>query len=442
MGVMPVRRLLVAMSLPMMISMLVQALYNIVDSIFVSNLSENALTAVSLAFPIQCLIIAFAVGTNVGLNAFLSKSLGEKNFKAANKCALNGLFLAALSAIAFMLLGIFFSAAFFKSQTGIEEISNYGTQYLSIVCIGSVALFMQILFERLLASTGMSLGSMISQIAGAATNIILDPIMIFGLFGFPRMEVAGAALATVIGQLVGASIGLALNLRLNKQISLNIKGFRPDWSIIRKIYAVGLPSILMQAVGSVMTYGLNLILISFTETAAAVLGVYFKLQSFVFMPVFGLNNGMVPIIAYNFGARNKKRIVETMRLSILYALVIMAAGTAVFEVIPERMLTLFNASDQMMEIGIPALRIVAVHFVFAAFCIIVISVFQALGNGVETLYISIARQIVILLPAAWLLSLTGSVGAVWWAFPISEAVSLALCIWFLKRIYGRKIKVL
>ncbi|MDR3231744.1 MAG: MATE family efflux transporter [Synergistaceae bacterium] len=442
MGVMSVHKLLLSMSIPMMIAMLVQALYNVVDSIFVAQINENALTAVSLAFPIQSLIIGIGVGTGVGMNAFLSKSLGEKNFTAVNKSAMNGILLACMNCVVFMIVGFTGAEAFFRTQTNIPEIIEYGRDYLSVICIFSFGVFNQITFERLLMSTGKTVYSMISQMAGAVTNIILDPIMIFGLLGFPKMGVAGAALATVIGQAAGACLALWFNLRKNHEIRLSVREFRPDLEIMKRIYAVGLPSILMASLGSVMTYGLNRILISFTPTATAVFGVYFKLQSFVFMPVFGLNNGMVPIIAYNFGARKKERIIGTIRLSLVYAVGIMLLGVAVFHIFPNELLMMFNATPEMIAIGVPALRIISLHFLFAGFCIVSLSVFQALGNGMESLFVAGSRQLLLLLPAAWLLSLTGFVNATWWSFPIAECGTLALCIIFMRRTYDKKIKII
>ena len=317
MGVMPVNRLLITMALPMMISMLVQALYNIVDSMFVSMISENALTAVSLAFPVQNLMIAIATGTGVGINALLSKSLGEKNFTEANRAANNGVFLAVLSSLAFVIFGLFFTRFFFETQTNIGEIVDYGTQYLAICSVVSFGIFGQITFERLLQATGKTLLTMCTQTTGAIINLILDPIMIFGLFGFPKMGVAGAAAATVIGQVVAMLFACILNLRKNHELTLKLRGFRPNGGTIRRIYAVGVPSIIMASITSVMTFGMNKILLAFTSTATAVFGVYFKLQSFIFMPVMGLNNGMVPIIAYNYGAQKKDRLVKTIKLSML-----------------------------------------------------------------------------------------------------------------------------
>lgn len=442
MGVMPVDKLLLNMSLPMMVSMLVQALYNIVDSIFVAKLSENALTAVSLAFPIQTLLIALGTGTGVGVNSLLSKQLGEKNFKQVSKTAMNGIFLALLSYIAFVIVGIAGVRPFYASQIkdADPEIYTMGVQYLTIVCVCSFGMYAQLIFEKLLQSTGKTLYSMITQAVGAIINIILDPILIFGLFGMPALGVAGAAIATIIGQIVGGMLGLYFNISKNKEITLSLKGFRPDGYTIGNIYKVGVPSIIMQAIGSLMTYGMNLILISFTSTATAVFGVYFKLQSFIFMPVFGLNNGMVPIIAYNYGAGKRNRLIQTIKLSIAYAMALMVVGFLVFQFCPHILLQWFDASETMMGIGIPALRTISFSFLLAGFCIICGSVFQAFGNGVYSMVVSIARQLVVLLPAAYLLARLGNVNYVWWAFPIAELMSLALSSYFLFRIYHKIIK--
>lgn len=442
MGVMPIGRLLLSMSIPMMASMLVQALYNVVDSIFVAQINENALTAVSLAFPIQNLMIAFGSGTAVGVNALLSKSLGEKNFKRANQAANNGIFLFFLTFIAFSVYGLLGSRAFFRTQTDIGEIVDYGTDYLFVCTTFSFALFGQIIFERLLQSTGKTFYAMITQATGAIVNIILDPIMIFGLLGIPAMGVKGAAIATVIGQICGMLLAIWFNLRKNHEIRISFRGFRPDLEIIKKIYAVGIPSVLMISIGSIMNYFLNRILLSFTETASAVFGVYFRLQSFVFMPVFGLNQGVIPIVAYNFGARKKERIVKTLRLSIMYAVGIMLTGLAILQLFPREMLMLFNATENMLAIGIPALKTISLSFIFAGFCVVAGGVFQALGNGVLSLSVSVIRQLVVLLPAAYLLSLSGTVTAVWWAFPIAEIASVIFSAIFLKRVYSRQISKL
>ena len=437
MGVMPVNRLLLSMSLPMMISMLVQALYNIVDSIFVSRINENALTAVSLAFPIQALLIALSTGTGVGVNAVLSKALGEKNNEKASKAAVNGLFLAVVTYLIALAIGIFFVGTFYRSQTDDTEIVTYGIQYLSIVCIFSIGMLMQMMLEKLLQSTGKTFYSMITQSVGAIINIVMDPILIFGLFGMPKFGVAGAAVATIFGQCVGSGLALFFNLKYNKEISLSLKGFKPDIPVIGKIYSVGIPSIIMQAIGSVMTYGMNRILISFSSTAAAVFGVYFKIQSFVFMPVFGLNNGMVPIIAYNYGAGKRERVVKTLKLSVTYAMGIMLFGLLLFHSVPDLFLKMFAASDHMMEIGVPALRIISLHFPLAAIGIVFGSFYQALGNGIYSMWVSLIRQLIVLLPAAWLLAKLGNVIYVWWAFPIAEVFALCLSICMMFMIFKR-----
>lgn len=440
MGTMPVNKLLISMSLPMMISMLVQALYNIVDSIFVSRIDENALTAVSMAFPIQSLMIAIGTGTGVGVNALLSRSLGEKDYDKADKTAVNGVFLAAVSYLVFLLVGIFVTTPFYLSQTSDARIIGYGKQYLTIICCCSFGMYTQFIFERLLQSTGRTFYTMITQGTGAIINIILDPVFIFGYLGMPRMGVAGAAVATVMGQIIAGMMAIIINVKKNTDIHLRPKGFTPDMKVISQIYAVGIPSIIMQAIGSVMTYGMNKILITFSSTAVAVFGVYFKLQSFIFMPVFGLNNGMVPIIAYNYGAGKRERLIQTLKLSILYAMGLMIAGFLVFQIFPAPLFALFDASQMMLEIGIPALRTISVSFLFAGFCIICGSLFQALGNGVYSMIVSIARQLLVLLPAAYLLSLMGDVRYVWWAFPIAEVMSLAVTVFFMVRIYNKVIR--
>ena len=439
MGVLPVNRLLVTMSLPMMISMLVQALYNIVDSIFVARIEEKALTAVSLAFPIQTLMIAVGVGTAVGINALLSRFLGEKEFEKADTVAKNGIFLALVSYILFLCIGIFGVRIFYTSQTTDTVIINYGVEYLTIVCVASFGIFIQATFEKLLQSTGKTFYTMITQGTGAVINIILDPILIFGYFGMPKMGVAGAAVATVVGQCVAGMLAIIMNVKVNQEIHVGMKGFKPNGKVVKQIYMIGIPSIIMQAIGSVMTYGMNRILITFTDTATAVFGVYFKLQSFVFMPVFGLNNGMVPIIAYNYGAGNKERVVKTFKLSVCYAVAIMAAGVVIMQCIPDRLLLLFEASETMLDIGVPALRIISTCFVVAAFCIVTGSVFQALGYAWYSMINSICRQLVVLLPAAYLLALTGKLQNVWWSFPIADVMSASVTVFFLARIRKRVI---
>lgn len=440
MGVMPVGKLLIQMALPMMISMLVQALYNIVDSIFVGYISENALTAVSLAFPIQNLMIAVATGTGVGINALLSMRLGQKNQNAVNDTAMNGLFLSLCSTLLFIVLGLTIPELYFKSQTTDLEIIDYGVKYLRVCLIGSFGLFSGITFERLLQATGQTVNSMIAQLAGAITNIVLDPILIFGLLGCPAMGIAGAALATVIGQFVTLFVSAYLNFKKNKEIVFNFKTFKPSKSVIAEIYRVGIPSILLASIGSVMTYLMNLILGAFTMTAVAVFGVYFKLNSFIFMPVFGMNNALVPIIAYNYGARNRKRITGTLKRGVIIILCIMSFGTVLFELFPEFLLGLFNASPEMLEIGVPALRIIAIHFPVAAICIIFMSCFQALGMGITSMVVSFVRQLVVLLPVAYLLSLTGVLSSVWWCFPVAEISALILSSFFMINVFKVKLK--
>lgn len=433
MGVMPVNKLLISMSVPMMLSMLVQALYNIVDSIFVARISEDALTAVSLAFPMQTLMVALAGGTGVGVNALLSKSLGEKDFKKANEAARNGIFLAVLSYLVFLFLGIFGVKLFYQAQTSDPEIIMHGTRYLTIVCCMSMGFFAQFIFDRLLQSTGKTFYTMITQMSGAVINLILDPIMIFGMFGFPRMESAGAALATVCGQIAAGTLACVFNLKKNEEINVNFKGFRPSTQIIGAIYRVGVPSIIMQSIGSIMTFSMNQILIAFSSTATAVFGVYFKLQSFIFMPVFGLNNGMVPIIAYNYGAKNKSRMMKAYKLSLVFAVSIMTVGMMIFLLVPGVLFKLFDASEHMLSMGIPALRIICIHFPVAAFCIVTGTMFQALGKAVYSMVNSICRQLVVLLPAAFLLAQLGNVNFVWFAFPIAEVASAIITIVFLIR---------
>ena len=439
---MPVRRLLISMSLPMIISMLVQALYNIVDSVFVSMINQAALTAVSMAFPIQNLLIAVSAGTCVGVNALLSRSLGEKNAKNANLAAANGLFLAFLSFLVFAVFGLFGARLFFESQTDNPVIIEYGVQYLQIVCIFSFGLFGEMMFERILQSTGQTFYCMITQGPGAIINIILDPILIFGLAGMPKMGIQGAAAATVFGQIVAMVLAGCLNHAKNKDVRISFKGFRPHGRTISVIYQVGVPSIIMQSISSVMTFGLNKILITFSETAVAVFGVYFKLQSFIFMPIFGLNNGMIPIIAYNYGARNRKRIMETVRLSIGIAVGIMFIGLTVFQLMTPQLLMLFQADADMLSIGVPALRIISLSFLFAGYCIIVGSVFQAMGNGVYSLMVSVARQLVCILPLAYFFARTFGLHMVWYSIPLAEITSVVLSSILFRKIYVEKVRPL
>lgn len=434
MGTMPIRKLLVSMSIPMMISMLVQALYNIVDSAFVAQINENALSAVSLAFPMQNFMIAVGTGTGVGVNALLSKSLGAKKQELADKTANVSLFLAGMNWLFFIVAGLLFTGVFLRGQTDIPEIIGYGTTYLRICMLCSFGLYMQFAFERLLQATGRTVYSMVTQIAGAVVNIIMDPILIFGLFGFPALGVAGAAIATIFGQFVGMTLGFYFNLKKNTDIHFSLKNILPNRLILKSIYTVAIPSILMVSIGSVMIFFLNRILAGFTTTAVAVFGVYFKLQSFIFMPIFGLNNGMIPIIAYNYGARKRERILETIKLSVIAAICIMLLGLLAFQLLPDKLLGLFNASEYMLEIGIPALRIISISFLLAGYSVVCCAVFQALGNGIYSLIVSIARQIVVLLPVAYLLARLGDLNKVWFSYPIAEIACVFICAVFMKMI--------
>ena len=436
MGTMPVNKLLVTMSLPMVISMIVQALYNIVDSIFVSRLSEDALTAVSMAFPMQNLMISVAVGTGVGINAMLSRALGEKKFEAANKTAENGIFIEVLGYVLFLLIGIFVTKPFFLAQAGAGDIANMGIEYTRICLLMSFGIFMQIGFERILQSTGRTIFTMITQSTGAIINIILDFVFILTF----KMGVAGAAIATVTGQICAAILAITFNLTKNPDVHISFKGFKPQIIFVKNILSVGIPSIIMSSVGSAMTFGMNKILITFSSTAVAVFGVYFKLNSFVFMPVFGLNNGMVPIVSYNYGAQNKKRLTKTIKLAIMYAVCIMFIGIMLFQFIPDVLLRLFDASDHMLEIGIPALRVISLSFAFAGICIVISSSLQALGHGFLSMMISITRQLIILLPSAYILAKFGGIHAVWWSFNIAEIASLTLSLLFFKHMYNKIIK--
>ncbi len=420
MGTMPINRLLVNISLPMVVSMLVQALYNIVDSIFVAQIDEYALTAVSLAFPLQNFMIAVAAGTGVGVNALLSAG--------------NAVFLTFVNYALFVIIGVFFSGLYFELQTDIPEIIQYGKTYLLICTAASFGMYGQFCFERLLQATGRTVCTMITQTTGAVINLIFDPILIFGLFGFPKMGIAGAAVATVFGQIVAMIFAFYYNQKKNTEIRLTISNIRPDKQTLKQIYEVAIPAILMQSIGSVMTFFMNKILLGFTSTAAAVFGVFFKLQSFIFMPVFGMNNGLIPIVAYNYGAGYKDRIMKVMKSSMIAAVVMMVAGLLTAELIPDKLLLLFNASDQMVEIGVPALRILSVCYLFAGISIVASGVFQGLGKSVYSLVLSIIRQLVILLPAAYLLSLTGILEAVWFSFPLAELAALFMTCIYLKKV--------
>ena len=433
MGTMPINKLLVNISLPMVVSMLVQALYNIVDSVFVAQIDEYALTAVSLAFPLQNFMIAVAAGTGVGVNALLSKRLGEQRLDEANLAAGNSVFLEGCNYLLFLLIGIGFSDFYFRVQTDIPEIIAYGKIYMFICTACSFGLFGQFCFERLLQATGRTVCTMITQTTGAVLNLIFDPILIFGWFGFPKMGIAGAAAATGFGQIAAMFFGFYYNQKKNKEIRLSVSAIRPQKATLQQIYAVAVPAILMQSIGSVMTFFMNKILLGFTSTAAAVFGVYFKLQSFIFMPVFGMNNGLIPIVAYNFGAGYRERIVKVMKSSMAAAVVIMLAGLITAELIPEQLLLLFNASEQMLTIGVFALRVLSLCYIFAGVSIVASGLFQGLGKSVYSLVLSVIRQLVILIPAAYLLSLTGRLEAVWFSFPLAEIASLLVTLLYLKK---------
>lgn len=443
MGILPINKLLFNMSLPIMVSMLIQALYNIVDSIFVSKISENAFTAVSLAFPVQNLMIALGAGTGVGINALLSKSLGEKDFDRANKTARNGIFLTFINYFIFVLFGLFFTKMFFTAQSKNPEIVSYGIDYLRVITLLSIGIFGQLTFERLLQATGKTVYSMYTQGAGAIINIIFDPILIFGIGPFPKMGVTGAAVATVTGQISAMVLGLIFNVKINKEININMKGFKPDSAIIKKIYIVGVPSIIMQSITSVMTFGMNKILGVYSDTAQAVMGAYFKLQSFIFMPVFGLNNGLIPILSYNFGARKRKRMIDTIKYGMLFATIIMVVGTLIMQLMPDTLLKAFDSSANMMAIGRVALRIISMSFIFAGIDIIITASLQSLGYSIFSMFISIARNLVVLLPTAYAiakLSHFSNVDYIWWAFFISEIFSLICALIFLKIVYKKVIK--
>ena len=442
MGTWPIGKLLVNMALPLVISMLVQALYNVVDSIYVSRISESAVTSLSLAFPIQNLLIGCATGVGVGVNSLLSKSLGEQNYERANRTAGNGFLLSSLFSALFVVFGLFFARPFFATQTTVAETLNGGSTYLAIVTIGSIGIFIEILFERLLQASGNAFQSMITQATGAIINIILDPILIFGWFGLPAMGIAGAALATVIGQWIAAILAMGLNLKYNKELTLLRKHAKPDRYVIRTILSIGVPSIIMVGIGSIMNFGINQILQGFSETATGVFGIYFKLQSFFFMPLFGINNAVISIVAFNYGARNPERMLKTVKMASCAGLCIMLTGLAAFQLIPEVLLSLFDPSAEFMRMAVQALRTISWCFPVAAVCIILGSTFQALGTGIYSTIISLCRQLVMLLPAAYLLSLSGEVTHVWWAWPIAESAGLTLTVFFFLRNYKRLIKPL
>lgn len=448
MGTMPINKLLASMALPMIISMLVQAFYNIVDSFFVAKIKDGsevvagavnsgtaALNAVGMAFPFQTLLIAFGTGTCVGVNAILSKALGEKDNKTVQKAATNGIFLSLCNFALFFLIGAFLAPTLIKTQGGSGLTLAYGSQYLSIVCMGSFGIYMQLIFERLLQSTGRTVYSMYSQMLGAIINIVLDPILIFGLGPFPEMKVAGAAIATITGQICAAIFAIILNLKVNDDVKVSFKGFKPDKAIIGRIYTVAIPSITMQAIGSVMVFTFNRILSSIELASVAVFTVYFKLQSLFFMPLFGLNNGMVPIVAYNYGAQKRRRIYQVIKLTMLCAFCFMAVGFTLFELIPDKLLLIFDTGEaSLLTFGVPALKIIGTHYLIAWFCIIGSTVFQALGNGIYSLWVSVCRQLIVLIPAAYILAKIGGLSLIWWSFPLAELMSMVVNIIFLIKI--------
>ena len=443
MGIMPVGKLLLNMAIPMIISMLVQAFYNIVDSVYVSRISESAVTALSLAFPIQNVQIGFAIGIGVGVNSLLSKSLGQGNREMANRTAGNGIFLILIAVAALMLFGFFGTRPYYEIQSDVTETVEGGIIYSSICCIFTLGVFAEILFERLLQATGRTVHTMITQGVGALVNIVLDPVFIFGYFGIPAMGIAGAAVATVIGQWIAAALALFFNLKFNPDVQLRLKYIKPDWQAIRQILTVGIPTIIMNSIGSVLNFSMNQILLGFKavgETAAGVFGIYYKLQSFFFMPLFGINNATISIIAFNYGAKKPDRIIKTLKIATGIALGLMFAGLLAFQFIPQVLLGLFNPSDAFLEIGCSALRIISIHFPVAAICIVFSSSFQALGNGIYSTITSLCRQLIALLPAAYLLSLSGNLNDVWWSFPIAEVVSLAASLFFFVKIFREKVK--
>ena len=434
MGTQPIGRLLFSMSVPIMISMLVQALYNVVDSMYVSRVGEEALTALSMAFPLQNLMIAVAAGIGVGINAVLSRALGARDTHQVHSAAVNGIFLIVLASLIFTVLGLVVTEPFFAMQTSDPLIGMHGVQYTTIVLAGCFGLFLQVLFERLLQSAGRTMFTMVSQATGAIINIVLDPIFIFGYLGFPAMGTAGAAVATIVGQWVAAGLGLYMCIRHNPEVPISLRGFRPNGKMIGRIAGIGVPSVIMMSIGSVMTFLMNQILIAFSATAVAVFGVYFRLQSFIFMPIFGMNNGAVPVIAYNYGARRADRMRRAIGLVIVTELAIMAAGMLLFQLAPRALLGLFDASPEMLRIGVPALRLISLHFPVAGFCIGLGTVFQALGRSTYSMVNSLIRQLFVLIPVAYLLSLTGDVNAVWWAFFTAEFASLLVSLVFYRKV--------
>ena len=434
-----VGKLLLTMSLPLMLSMIMEALYNVVDSLFVAHVSEKALTAISLAFPIQILIVSVSVGTGVGVNACLSRMLGAGHRKGVDDAAKNGIFLACLTYIAFLIFGLFFSKTYFASQTPDPEILGYGTDYLSICTIYSFGAIGQITFQRLLQSTGRTLLSMISQLVGAAVNIVFDPILIFGYLGFPAMGVKGAAIATVAGQIIALGLAIFFNLSRNREINFRFAGFRPDAKMIGEIYRIGAPAILTQSLNSLMTFGVNFILIGISSTAVAAFGIYIKVQNFVFMPVFGLTNGVIAITAFNYGAGARRRIDDAIKYGLFYAACIMLAGTVLVHLLTHLILSMFDASAELISVGTVALRVISLSYIFAAFVLIAQGIYQGLGNGLYSLIVTLLRVVVILLPLLYVFANLFELSRVWWAFILSEGLSALVGAVLLKQIYLQKV---
>lgn len=439
-GTMPINKLVLTISTPMMVSMLIQSLYNVVDSMFVAQISEEALTALSLAYPVQMLMIAIQVGSGVGMNAELSKRLGSDEKELASAAANNGVFLGFFHYLIFLVLGLTLVRPFFQAQTSNPQVVEYGMEYTVLITTLSIGKFMQFVYERILQATGRTFHTMITQGTGAILNIILDPILIFGWFGLPAMGVYGAAVATIIAQITSATMAFVINARINDDVDMKYLGFRPDFKVIKRIYSVGIPSMIMTSIVSVVTFLLNNILVQFSETAIAVYGAYVRLQGFAFMPVFGLNNGMIPIVSYNYGAKNRTRMIKAIKVCLAYGIGILVIGTIAFQIFPEQLLVLFNASDDMMEMGVAALRTISLSFAFAGFSIMIATVCQALGNGMLSLTIQLTRQLIVLIPVAYALALTGDVNNVWWAKLISEVAAVFVAIWAIRTMYRRKIK--
>ncbi len=443
MGVMPIKKLLLEMAWPAILSMTINALYNIVDSVFVAQISEDALTAVSIVNPIQMLIIALSVGSGVGINSLIARRLGARNQEAADQAASTGLRIGVLNYLVFLIVGVCFTGMF---VSGYAEKGTFiyeeACKYMAIVTIGSFFINVQVVFEKILQSTGNMIAPMFCSLTGAIVNIVLDPILIFGLLGAPELGVAGAAIATVIGQVCGMIMGATIIFRGEHLVSIKIKGFKVDWKVVADIYKVGLPSIVMQSIGSFMIILYNMILVAYSTTAVAVLGVYFKIQSFVFMPVFGLNQGAMPIMGYNYGARDRDRLMLAYKEALKVAVIVMTLGTILFQLLPTQLLMLFDASDEMLTIGVPALRIISICFIPAAFGIINGTLFQGTGHGVYSLMCSLIRQLIGILPLAYILIRIGGVTLSWASFPLAEVIGLTYSALMLRKLYRTEIKTM